>query len=135
MLVISGCANLRRGSDLDAYQMELRDLLEGMADDDADEVALLSVAQRISIRSRDLVAEHQEFAASFAALMSERDATEEQLADMVGRHQDRRQWLRDDLLRLQDELRAQIGPDDWADVSAVLNRKAPAVSGSAFTGA
>ncbi|MGI9343609.1 MAG: hypothetical protein ACR2QV_12230 [Gammaproteobacteria bacterium] len=135
MLVISGCAIRRSETDLEAYRAELRDLLASLASNDADEVTLLSIAQRISIRSGDLVAEHEEFAVSFGALMGERDATEEQLADMVDQHQDRRKWLRDDLLRLQDELHAQLGPDEWVEVTAVLNRKAPAVSGAAISGA
>jgi len=82
-LLVSGCATFRGSSDLDEHQEELRRLLDDLAGNYGEQVRLTSIARRIEIRSRELVAEHQEFVDTFNSLMSTRDVTEAQLRQSV----------------------------------------------------
>lgn len=127
VLLISGCATFRQGSDLDAAMSDLDGTLDEITGN-GKQVWLASIARRIGIRARDLVAEHQEFVDSFDRLLSERDVTEAQLKQIIEAHVKHREWLRNDLLRLQDELHASMTPDDWAEVVQVLNRAGKAVA-------
>lgn len=127
VLLVAGCATFRQGSDLDAAMSDLDGILNDIARN-GKQVWLASIARRIGIRARDLVAEHQEFVDSFDRLLSERDVTEAQLKQMIEAHVKRRERLRNDLLRLQDELHASMTPDDWAKVVQVLNRTGKAVT-------
>ena len=135
MVLVSGCATFRGGSDLDAYQDELRQLLEDIAENHGEQLRLASIARRIEIRSNELVAEHQEFVGTINSLMSTRDVTEEQLGQSVDSYSSRRKWLRDDLLQLQDELHNALGPDEWEEVISLLNSTGTAVARSSFPGA
>ena len=127
VLLVAGCATFRQGSDLDAAMSDLDGILNDIARN-GKQVWLASIARRIGIRARDLVAEHQEFVDSFDRLLSERDVTEAQLKQMIEAHVKRRERLRNDLLRLQDELHASMTPDDWAKVVQVLNRTGKVVT-------
>ena len=135
LLVASGCATSSPNADLDGYLGALRMQLDGLAQNDAERIDLVSVARRIEIRSRELAAEHREFLASFDALMRERDVAEAQLGKAIASYSERRKWLRDDLLKLQDELHDALPPDDWSEVVKVLNRTGRAVGGAATRGA
>ena len=95
---------------------------------------LQSIARRIEIRARNLAAEHQEFVDSFDRLLSEHDTTEAQLYQLIDKYTKRRRWLRDDLLYLQDELHASLGPEDWARVVQVLNQTGKAVGSYTLSG-
>ncbi len=135
LLLVSGCATFRGGSDLDEYQEELRRLLDDLAGNYGEQVRLTSIARRIEIRSRELVAEHQEFVDTFNSLMSTRDVTEVQLRQSVDSYSHRRNWLRNDLLQLQDELHNELAPDEWAEVITILNRTGQTVARSSVSGA
>ena len=54
---------------------------------------------------------------------------------MIDAYAKRRQWLRNDLLHLQDELHASMTPDDWARVVQVLNQTGKALASYTFSGA
>lgn len=133
VLLVAGCATFRQGSDLDAAMSDLDGMLDEIAGN-GKQVWLVSIVRRIEIRVRDLVAEHQEFVDSFDRLLSERDVTEAQLKQMIEAHVKRREWLRNDLLRLQDELHASMTPDDWAKVVQVLNRTGKTVANHTLSG-
>ena len=51
-----------------------------------------------------------------------------ELKRMGSEYQARRITLRNDLLRLQDELRAELTAEEWDDVIDALNTKAKSVS-------
>ena len=135
MVLVSGCATFRGGSDLETYQDELRQLLDDLAENHGERVRLMSIARRIEIRSNELVAEHQEFVDTINSLMNVRDVTEVQLRQSVDNYSGRRGWLRNDLLQLQDELHNELAPDEWAEVITILNRTGRAVARSSFSGA
>ena len=121
VLLVAGCATFRQGSDLDAAMSDLEGLVGEIAGN-GEQVWLTSIVRRIEIRARDLVAEHREFVDSFDLLLREHAVTEMQLNQLIEAYARRREWLRNDLLRLQDELHASMTPGDWADVVQVLNR-------------
>ena len=75
-----------------------------------------------------MVAEQVEFLVSFDSLLSERDVTEAQLSQTIDTYSNRREWLRNDLLYLQDELHAALTAEEWTDVVEVLNRAGKAVA-------
>jgi hypothetical protein len=127
VLLVTGCATFRQGSDLDAAMSDLDGLLDQMAGN-GEQVWLASIARRIKIRAQDLVAEHREFVDSFDRLLREYSVTEVQLNQFIKAYARRRKWLRNDLLRLQDELHASLTPDEWAEVVQVLNRTGKAVA-------
>ena len=127
VLLVAGCATFRQGFDLDAAMSDLEGLVGEIAGN-GEQVWLASIVRRIEIRARDLVAEHREFVDSFDLLLREHSVTEMQLNQMIEAYARRREWLRNDLLRLQDELHVSITPDDWAEVVQVLNRTGKAVA-------
>lgn len=122
LLVASGCATLRQGSELDAAPVDLRDSLDAAADGNSESIRLLSIAGQIELRGRELIAEHELFIDSFDQLMKQRDVTSDILTDLITAHSDRRQWLRNDLLALQEELHQLLSPDEWQSVVKALNR-------------
>jgi len=132
VLVINGCAMLRGRSDLDAAQDDLRNLLDSFEPDSGQNVILASIARRIENQSSELVTEQQEFLHSFDTLMNKRDVTETQLSQIIDAYNDRRRWLRDDLIRLQDDLHAALSPEDWTEVIQVLNRKGEAIASTSI---
>ena len=134
LLVVSGCATLRQTTELDSSINNLATALAGIPDD-GNQVTLQSIARRIEIRARNLAAEHQEFVGSFDRLLSEYETTEAQLHQMIDKYAERRKWLRDDLLYLQDELHASLEPEDWARVVQVLNQTGKAVGSHTLSGA
>ena len=127
VLLVAGCATFRQGSDLDAAMSDLDGLVDEIAGN-GEQVWLASIVRRIEIRARDLVAEHREFVDSFDHLLREHAVGEAQLNQLIKAYARRREWLRNDLLRLQDELHASMTPDDWAEVVQVLNRTGKAVA-------
>lgn len=135
LLVVTGCTSLRGGSELDATHDELGRILEDISDNYGEQVRLASVARRIEIRAGELVAEQREFLGSFDSLMSTRDVTEVQLGQSIDAYSERRKWLRNDLLHLQDELHGALQPDEWAEVVKILNRGGRTVIRTSISGA
>ena len=131
LLVVGGCARFSRRTDLDTAINDLNELLDDIAAN-GEQIWLASIARRIEIRARDLLAEHSEFVSSFDALLTTYDVTEVQLMQVIEAHSMRREWLRNDLLRLQDELHASISQEDWGMVIKVLNRTGNAITTQPF---
>ncbi|WP_455199987.1 hypothetical protein [Kaarinaea lacus] len=123
---MSGCASFTRESELDAPLRELRALLEGSTSE-SKRLVLVSIAERIEIRARDLVAEHREFVSSFDSLLREYEVTETQITQLIEAHARRRKWLRNDLLQLQDELHAAVSQEEWTKLVQVLNQTSKAL--------
>lgn len=134
LLVVTGCSTFRRSSDPEKQLDELRNLLDEIAENHGEQVRLASIARRIEIRARELVSENQEFVGSFDSLMKTRDVTETQLRWAIDSYSDRRMWLRNDLLQLQDELHQALEPDEWAEVVEILNHASHSLTTSSFTG-
>ena len=106
-------------------------LVAGCASDSpGEQVRMASIARRIENRSRALVAEQEEFTNGFNIMLNTRDITEAQLTDLIDGQSERREWLRNDLFRLQDELHAELTPEEWTEVVEVLNRKGETVARS-----
>jgi hypothetical protein len=135
LLAVTGCTSFRGGSELDATHDELGRILDDISDNYGEQVRLASVARRIEIRAGELVAEQREFLGSFDSLMSTRDVTEVQLGQSIDAYSERRKWLRNDLLHLQEELHAALQPDEWAEVVKILNRSGRAVIRTSISGA
>ena len=134
VLLITGCTSMRSGSGLDSAVDELNSLLDETVTDS--EYTLLSaIAGKIENRARQLVAEHKTFTDNFDRLLSTYDTEEAQLKQLVEGYVIRRKGLRDDLLRLQDELHFAMTPDEWDRVVQVLNRTGDAISSYTLSGA
>ena len=131
LVVVSGCSVFRTTSELDEAREELRNLLREIADGEAEEVRLLAIAHRIDTRANELGSEHTAFTENFNELAAKRDVTSDHLTNLVTDYETRRVWLRDDLLRLQDELQAALSDDDWNGVQRIMNRKGEAIAGKA----
>ena len=134
MLVISGCSVFRTTSDLEAARDDLRALLTELADGEAETTQLLAIGHRIDTRASELVGEHEAFIENFNKLAASRDVTADELTSMVVDYEARRAWLRNDLLRLQDTLKAALPADEWTSALGILNRKGEAIAGSAKAG-
>ncbi len=129
-LLVAGCASFRSGSDFDEINADLQSLLDEIADSSGEQVRLASIARRIENRSRALVAEQEEFVKGFDSMLNTRDISEAQLSKLIDDYSHRREWLRNDLLHLQDELHAALTPEEWTEVVEVLNRKSQTVAKS-----
>jgi len=127
VLLVSGCTTTSSGSDLDAATNDLDIVLNQMGGNDEQE-KLTSIARRIQSRARELAAEHREFVNSFDHLLSDYNATEAQLKQLIEAYATRRKLLRDDLLHLQDELHAAMTLDQWVRVVQVLNQTGKALA-------
>ena len=133
VLLVSGCATFRRESDLDGA---LGDLDQALAElePDAKRARVVSIAERIETRARELVAEHRDFVDRFDQLLGEHDVPEAQLTEMIDARSGRRITLRNDLLLLQQELHDALSPGEWNEVVEILNRTGRAVGSKPFTG-
>jgi len=132
-LLVAGCASvspIRGGSDFDEVNADLQSSLDEIADSPGEQVRMASIARRIENRSRALVAEQEEFTNGFNIMLNTRDITEAQLTDLIDGQSERREWLRHDIFRLQDELHAELTPEEWTEVVEVLNRKGETVARS-----
>ena len=128
VLLISACTQVKEEeSESHRALSELGRLLDEMADDNQRET-LISIAERIETQARELVAEHQTFVGDFNRMLNDRDVTETQLGQLINAYTDRRTFLRNNLLQLQDQLHTSLSPTDWAEVVQVLNRGGNAVS-------
>ena len=114
-------------SDLDAAVTELNDLLSETPPDSEREL-LVSIANKIEVTARELVAEHNAFSDNFDQLLSNHDTTEAELKQVAKDYGSRRQQLRDDLLYLQDELHTAMTPEEWSEVVQVLNHTGKAIA-------
>ena len=127
VLLVAGCATMSSSSDLDTAVNNLNRLLDEIADDERQEL-LTSIAQRIKLKAQELGAEHHSFVDSFDRMLKNHDTTESQLKQLIETYSKHRQRLRNDLLRLQDELHTSMTPDEWSRVVEVLNQTGKAIA-------
>ena len=129
LLVVAGCqAGGRSIAQLESASKELRKTIEGMSENDVERVRLASIARRLEARSRELLVDYREFQDDFDTLSINRDVSSSELSRMTDEYQARRIAGRNDLLRLQDDLRAELTADEWDEVVDVLNRKAQSIA-------
>ena len=127
VLLVTGCTTMNSPSDLDIAVSELNELLNDAAID-SDRAILVSIANKIKTKARELTAEHKTFIDSFNQLLSNYDTTENQLEHTAKAYATRRRQLRDELLHLQDELHTAMTPDEWDKVVQVLNQTGKAIA-------
>ena len=72
--------------------------------------------------------DHLEFQGNFDTLSILPEVSSADLKRLGSEYQARRITLRNDLLRLQDELRAELTAEEWAEVVDALNKKAKSVA-------
>ena len=120
LAVVASCASFRK-SDLDKANRDLSRALDELAQGAAQEGKLASIARRIGNRSRELVEEHEEFEERFIALSNDRSVPEDELDSLNSEFSERRTQHRDELLRLQDELRGELTAEQWGEAVKVLN--------------
>jgi ElaB/YqjD/DUF883 family membrane-anchored ribosome-binding protein len=121
LLVASGCATFRRGSEVDAALGELESLLSQFGD--ADEEELMAIAERIGHNVRALLDKHERFGEEFNARARDRSVSDESLQELANDYEAGRVMLRNELLRVDQELFAALPVDANADVLELLNRK------------
>ena len=129
LLVVAGCqAGGSSTAQLESAVKELRKTIEGMSENDVERVRLASITRRLEARSRELLVDYREFQADFDTLSINRDVSSSELSRMTDEYQARRIAGRNDLLRLQDDLRAELTADEWDEVVDILNRKAQSIA-------
>ena len=126
MLVIGGCKSSGSSKEIDAASKDLGKALDKIASDDAERAELASIARRIQVGAREMLDDYRDFQGQFDTLSAMRDTTSDKLLDVARKYQARRMKLRNGLFRLQDELRSALTAEEWAEVVAILNRKAAA---------
>ena len=126
LLVVSGCATLRRESEIDAAFADLEALLKASDEGDLNEVT--SIVERIQAGSRKLLDTHETFLAQFNEGAIDRTVSSDDLNKLVDDYLEQRKEQRDDLLHLQDDLHTALPEDTWPEVREVLNRRTTAVA-------
>ena len=127
LVLATGCATFRRESEIDAAFNDLDELLAVTGEDNLDGV--VPIVEQMRADSRALLDIHETFVVKFNSMAADRSATLDDLNSLVdGYHADRKS-KRDDLLRLQDDLREALPTDAWPDVQRVLNSKSQAIAG------
>ena len=122
LLALGGCATFRGSSALDKAYSDLQETLEDIAeDDDVRQSRLASIGRRIENRCRELTQEHDEFREQFHTLSRNRDTASADLSEVVGGFTARRTQQRNELLRMQDELRNELTEKEWALAVEPLN--------------
>lgn len=128
LLLITGCSSLRKSeSEQDKAFRKLRSTLDSLAGDTEQQARLISIAERIERTSRDLIIEHDDFLEQFEGAARKRETESATLATIVAGFDKRRARQRNDLLQIQDELRAELTEQEWALAIEALNRKTEAI--------
>lgn len=122
LLLCSGCAGFRSGSELNRAYADLNAQLKlaGTADPDQ----LTAIASQIRDRSVQLVSQYEDFANNYNEQASSRLIEAEKLQKLVTNYETERLRLRNQLLELQDRLHEELPADAWPEVREILNRKA-----------
>ncbi len=121
VLLCSGCARLRAGSELEQAYADLNARLEQAGTKDPQQLTRL--AREIRNRSTELLANYNDFVRRFNQLASDRSVGTAQLQQLVADYEAERLQIRHQLLELQDQLHAALPNDAWPEVQKILNRK------------
>jgi hypothetical protein len=111
-------------SEFEQARRELFQILEGLDKGDVQEVRLLTIARRIGSDAGVLLDEQAAFLSDLDRLCCRADVSGSDLQTLADAFAVRRVQLRNDLFGLQDQLRAELSADEWANVAVALNRKA-----------
>lgn len=110
--------------ELESARSELMRALDELERSELEEVRLMTIARAISDGARLVVDEQVAFLVDLDRLLRNRDVAAADIQAFADEFAARRTRVRNDLFRLQDELRAELGADEWARVVVALNRKA-----------
>ena len=113
LVALGGCSMFRRSSDLDTAYSDLQETLDKLTEDEVRQSRLASIARRIENRCQELTQEHDEFRDRFDLLSRNRDTTSADLVEVVEGFAARRKTQRNELFRLQDELRRELTEEEW----------------------
>jgi hypothetical protein len=129
LLVLAGCSSFRgSANDLDKAYRNLQDTLDDIAEDDKQQAQLASIARRINNRCRELIQEHDEYRERFDALSRKHNTDAAELYALTEGFTSRRTKQRNELFRLQDELRRELTEDEWLLAAEALAVKQAAYS-------
>jgi len=122
MLLIAGCGMFRKSdSDLDKAFSNLRATLDEIAADADQQEHLIAIAGQIETACRALTDEHDAFVEQFEGDARQRDVSSSALEQVVEGFAERRTEHRNQLLVLQDELRAELTEQEWTLAVEALN--------------
>ena len=123
LLLVSGCGSFRKSdSSLDKAYLNLQETLDDIATDDIRQDRLFSIARQIEKRCQELTREHDEIHQQFDALSRKRDTTSFELTELMEGFATRSTVERDELLRMQDELRAELTEQEWTVAVEALDQ-------------
>ena len=123
LLLVGGCAMIRKSdSDLDKAFGNLRTTLDEIATDADQQERLIAIAGQIEKACRDLTDEHDAFVEQFEGDARQRNTSSWDLEQVVEEFAGRRTKHRNQLLVLQDELRAELTEQEWTTAVEALNQ-------------
>ena len=128
LFLLQGCRTSRSITELNESKRDLRRTLDGLAQDNEERSRLASIAERIIDAVTELLEESQAFLSRFHNESIDPDVTADELRETVKAFEARRKTLSNAALRAQDELRAELTAEEWAEAATVLNRKAAVVT-------
>jgi hypothetical protein len=123
LLLVAGCGMFRKSeSDLDKAFATLRDTLDELATDADQQERLVAIAGQIETACRALTDEHDAFVEQFEGDARQRDTSSSALEQVVEGFAERRTEHRNQLLGLQDDLRAELTEQEWTMAVEALNQ-------------
>ena len=123
LLLIAGCGVLRKSeNDLDNAYAALRETLDEIATDKDQQARLIAIAGQIETACQALTNEHDAFVEQFEGDARMRDTSSSVLEQIVEGFAERRTEHRNQLILLQDELRAELTEQEWAMALTALNQ-------------
>jgi hypothetical protein len=121
LLAVAACGSTGWSGELDAAFRDLSSALEGMAEDDAERDRLRDLARQIETLGRELLAKHLAFQEEFDAGTADPAVAVADLRRRTNDYQRDRVRMRDELLRVQGELRSELSEADWGAVIDTLS--------------
>ena len=123
LLLVASCGMFRKSeSDLDKAFTALRETLDEIATDADQQERLIAVVGQIETACRALTDEHDTFVEQFEGEARQRDTSSSDLEAVVAGFAERRTKHRNELLGLQDELRAELTAQEWTIALEALNQ-------------
>ena len=123
LLLVAGCGVFRKSdSDLDKAFSKLRATLDEIAANPDQQERLIAIAGQIETACRALINEHDAFVEQFEGDARLRDTSSSVLEQVVEGFAERRTEHRNQLLVLQDELRAELTAQEWTTAVKALNQ-------------
>ena len=125
LLTVGACRSTGGSTtELESARSELLLALQELGRGDLGEVRLQTIGRAIADGARFFVDEQRAFLSDFDRLLRRPDVAAADIQTFADDFGVRRTRVRNDLFRLQDELRSELTADEWPRVVAALNRKA-----------